>query len=389
MVGLQCYHHISAQAHHCASAPYPPPPPPLPPPGGPGLTPGPEDDQDPDQDPNNDALADHPLDSNQSPLLTDAHQLTRMVAMFWLAHNLLNASNQLCWASDNGSEQMLQATTSDSYVTNTQIQYILTIIASLVDRQKKYYCPCNGLDLLQPNLFDMVASKDSSFMQNVWDKLSDGHTGAKAKDNHKVKHLVLHMRFACSSYLPLTLTGMMKSNIEKPSEGLLKGELLVKAAKVILESPSSVLPSVNIWPGAVRQGRRGIAAKYQLMHIMPQFLAYVAVVTRFAVSAEEVFSDDGGVFNYIDFYDQVCEYLEAPRFQAQAQVLIAWCNRYVFCDPDMVVATVLIDSSQKALPELSSSGGKELLGRGDIQYGMLSLLEAELEASADREDSDN
>ena len=87
------------------SAPYPPPLLPLPPPGGPGSSPEPEGDQ--DQDDDIDIPAEHPLDSDQSPLPTDSCQLTRMVGMFWSAHNLLNAGNQLCQASDNGSEQTL------------------------------------------------------------------------------------------------------------------------------------------------------------------------------------------------------------------------------------------------------------------------------------------
>ncbi|CAE6490140.1 unnamed protein product [Rhizoctonia solani] len=172
-----------------------------------------------------------------------------------------------------------------------------------------------------------------------------------------------------ASHWPRLLYPNGQGNRNKPSEGLLQGELLVMAARVILESPSSVLPSANIRPGAVRRGRRGIAARYQLTHITPRFLAYVAVVTRFAVSAEETFSDDGGVFNYIDFYEQVCEYLEAPRFQAQAQVLIAWWNRKLF--PNSIHRGDVAD------------------GVGEIQDGMLSLLEAELEADGDDDDLDD
>ncbi|KAJ1299698.1 hypothetical protein OPQ81_005388 [Rhizoctonia solani] len=112
------------------------------------------------------------------------------------------------------------------------------------------------------------------------------------------------------------------------------------AAKVILESPSSVLQSVNIWPSA----------------------------TCFAVSAEETFSDDGRVFNYINFYKQVCKYLEAPRFQAQAQILIVWWNRKLF-------------------PNSIHSGG--MAGStGGVQDSMLLLLEAELEVGVDDDNSD-
>ncbi|KAG8732309.1 hypothetical protein FRC11_014511 [Ceratobasidium sp. 423] len=297
---------------------------------------------------------------------------------------------------DNGSEQTLRATASRS--------------------QKRYFELYDELDRLQPNLFDLLVSKDNFFMWNVRDKLSNGHTGAKAEDNHKVKHALPHMRpWALSlkdepkanrglvhpkcafflspitidwddeeqrrefqeflnppmvaSHWPRLLYPDGQGNRNKPSEGLLQGELLIMAARVILESPSSVLPSVNIRPGAVRRGRKGITARYQLMHIMPQFLAYVAVVTRFAVSAEEVFSDDSRVFNYIDFYDQVCEYLEAPRFQAQARVLIAWWNRKLF--PNSI--------------HHGGAAGND----GEVQDGMLSLLEAELEVDGDGEDSDD
>ncbi|KDN35425.1 hypothetical protein RSAG8_11602, partial [Rhizoctonia solani AG-8 WAC10335] len=245
---------------------------------------------------------------------------------------------------------------------------------------------------------------------NVRDKLSDGRTGAKAEDNGKVKHALPHMREwvpslkdepkemrglshpECAFFLspitvdwddeeqkrqfrefsnppmvashwPRLLYPNGQGNCNKPPEGLLQGELLVKAAKVILESPSSVLPTINTRPGAVRRGRKGVGAKYQLTHITPRFLAYVAVVTRFAVSAEEAFSDDGGIFNYVDFYEQVCEYFEAPRFQAQAQVLIAWWNRKLFPN--------------------SIHHGDAANGPEAIQDGMLSLLDAELEAAAE------
>lgn len=47
----------------------------------------------------------HALDSDRSPLPTDAPQLTQMVAMFWNTRTVLNAGNELRQAKDEGSKQ--------------------------------------------------------------------------------------------------------------------------------------------------------------------------------------------------------------------------------------------------------------------------------------------
>ncbi|CAE6473126.1 unnamed protein product, partial [Rhizoctonia solani] len=178
-----------------------------------------------------------------------------MVTMFWWARSLLNAGNQLRRSSDDSSEQALQVTSSAL--------------------QKLYFDLCDELDRLQPDLFDLLASNNNFFMRNVRDKLSDGRTGAKAEDNHKVKHAVPYMRewapslidepkanrglahLEClfflspitvdwdneeqrrkfrkssnppmvSSHWPRLLYPNGHGNRNKPSEGLLQGELLVK-----------------------------------------------------------------------------------------------------------------------------------------------------------------
>ncbi|KAG9076291.1 hypothetical protein FRC06_009585 [Ceratobasidium sp. 370] len=105
-------------------------------------------------------------------------------------------------------------------------------------------------------------------------------------------------------------------NPDRVSDGLLKSELMVKAARAILFSPAA---SKNLQVGATtgarghrRRGPIGIAKSYDLTAVTPAFLAYVAVVLRHALTADETFGDSCGGFNYIDFYEQIRDYLERP-----------------------------------------------------------------------------
>lgn len=50
----------------------------------------------------------HTLDTDHSPLPTDARQLTRMVAMFWSARAVLNADIQLRKAAEEDDEEGLR-----------------------------------------------------------------------------------------------------------------------------------------------------------------------------------------------------------------------------------------------------------------------------------------
>ncbi|QRW24743.1 hypothetical protein RhiXN_11655 [Rhizoctonia solani] len=111
-------------------------------------------------------------------------------------------------------------------------------------------------------------------------------------------------------------------------------------------------------PDAAKQGRKGIAHKYQLVVITPALLAYAAVVLRFSLSSETHFNDTGGTFNYIDFYNQIRRYLESPKYQKTNKILLAWWNKKIF--PNSVQS------------RNDATGGDE-------PTGMLSLLDAEIE----------
>ncbi|KAG8685544.1 hypothetical protein FRC09_014681 [Ceratobasidium sp. 395] len=262
------------------------------------------------------------------------------------------------------------------------------------------------LNSLEPDLWELlIARNDSHFNRTIRQKLSDGRDGARAEDNGKVKNALPHllkcepslvnqpkanrglMHPVCAYYLssiktnwedpeekrqflecsnppmiamywPRVLYAKGKGDINEPSKGLFRNPLLVDIAKAMLKSPSSVIPTASVRPNAVRRGRKGIAAKYQLTKVTTGFLAYVAVLTRFALSAEETFSDDGGTFNYIAFYNQLRQFLEAPKYQSRAKALIDWWNKALFPD------------------HLEENNGA---GASSNEGGMLALLDAEVE----------
>ncbi|KAG9082805.1 hypothetical protein FRC06_004854 [Ceratobasidium sp. 370] len=319
-----------------------------------------------------------------------------MIAMFWNVRPVLRADAQIQEAIDNGSIDTLRATASKAEKLNFELY--------------------DELNRLQPDLFELLATKDNSFMRNVRLKLADGRSGAKAEDNNKVKNALPHMRNwspsllhepkskrgtahpECGYYLspiivdwndpearrqflecgkppmiakhwPRALYEDGIGNRAKPSVGLCEAKILLNTAKIILESPSAVLPSIRLRPGAPRRGRKGIGSKYELNRVTTGFIAYMAVVLRFALSAEEIFSDDGGSFNYVQFYTELRDYLERPKFKSRADALITHWNKTLF--PNSVYAD-------------NNVGGED----GDND-GMLALLDAEVDAEEDSEGAED
>ncbi|QRW12574.1 hypothetical protein RhiLY_11573 [Ceratobasidium sp. AG-Ba] len=327
------------------------------------------------------------LDDDRTPLPTVARQITRTVAMFWSPRAALNSYAELQQAIEDGSDETLRAVAEST--------------------EKANYEVCDALKHLQPDLFKLLAAKDNHFARNVRRQLGDGQSGAKAEDNNKVKNGITHWRAwtpslvnqpksnrglehpecarlispitvnwdddeakrqfmeasnppLLSSHWPRVLYANETGGPKQPSKGLFEGQLLVDTAKAIIHSPSSVLPLTSVRPSAVRRGRKGVGHKYQMKAVTPAFLAYVAVILRFALSSEETFSDDGGTFNYIEFYNQLRQYLEAPKYQNSVKPLLAWWNRKLF------------PNSIQAHNDISNIDGP---------LGMLSLLDAEAEVA--------
>ncbi|KAG8763367.1 hypothetical protein FRC12_008573 [Ceratobasidium sp. 428] len=309
-------------------------------------------------------------DVESCPIATDARQLTRMVAMIWNPRAVVNAGYELRRAADDGSEQAIRDAASATQKLNHKLY--------------------DKLNELQPDLFDQLADKDGHFARYVRDRLSRGRSGAKAEDNHKVKNALPHLvkdrwlpslidvakkdrglaHDECAKWLsPNTINWddadahvLLDSDDrdpEDPRKGLMRNKLLIDVAKVLLKSPTSVIPSATVRPNAVRRGRKGVGAKYQLTEITPAFLAYVAVLTRFAVSSEETYSDDGGTFNYAEFYKQLREFLEMPKYRRHSKVLINFWNKEIFPDVARGANGGVIDN------DIRAGGTLELI---DAQY---------------------
>ncbi|KAG9092167.1 hypothetical protein FRC06_000215 [Ceratobasidium sp. 370] len=134
-------------------------------------------------------------------------------------------------------------------------------------------------------------------------------------------------------------------NRQRPSIGLLEGELLLSSATAILFSPSSSMPSTVQASGGARghirrRGPIGIAKKYELTEVTTGFIAYVACVTRHALTAEDQFSEVCGGFSYIRFYYLVREFLESPKYERWTKALIDRWNEKLFSGYDFGLSSI-------------------------------------------------
>ncbi|KAG9087930.1 hypothetical protein FRC06_002303, partial [Ceratobasidium sp. 370] len=146
----------------------------------------------------------------------------------------------------------------------------------------------------------------------------------------------------------------------RPSAGLLEGELLFSAATAILFSPSSSMPSTIEASGGARghirrRGPIGIAKKYELTQVTPGFIAYVACITRHALTAEDQFSEVCGGFSYIRFYYLVREFLENPKYERWTTALIERWNEKLFSGYEFGLnAVAAIDQASMTLNMLDA-----------------------------------
>ncbi|KDN41260.1 hypothetical protein RSAG8_07529, partial [Rhizoctonia solani AG-8 WAC10335] len=114
-----------------------------------------------------------------------------------------------------------------------------------------------------------------------------------------------------------------KGNVNNLKLGLLRSQIMIRAARAILFPPSVA----NAEDGPDHQSNRKTKADtYGMSGVTPGFLAYVAVGLRFALSSEKTFNNRGGIFDYERFYNDIVTYLNDATCKSETSELINWWN---------------------------------------------------------------
>ncbi|KZP03182.1 hypothetical protein FIBSPDRAFT_769319, partial [Athelia psychrophila] len=124
---------------------------------------------------------------------------------------------------------------------------------------------------------------------------------------------------------------------ENVDTGLWKSAMMVKAFKCVFTSPSSTLddneseePTQSKKRRTRPSTRKNVASKIGLTSVTGRSIAYVAVQLRFALSSASSWHPDDSDFSYIDFYEEVLAYFEAPVGAiaiAHVVMLLKWWNK--------------------------------------------------------------
>ncbi|KAB5588034.1 hypothetical protein CTheo_8525 [Ceratobasidium theobromae] len=125
-----------------------------------------------------------------------------------------------------------------------------------------------------------------------------------------------------------------KGDVNDLSKGLLRSAIMVRAAKAIIFPPS--VANAEDEPDH-QSNRRTKADTYGMDGVTPSFLAYVAVALRFSLSSEKYFHNQGGLFNYNRFYNDIVNYLNDPVCKPETNELIKWWNTRLFKPKHTVV----------------------------------------------------
>ncbi|KAG1894575.1 uncharacterized protein F5891DRAFT_1130914 [Suillus fuscotomentosus] len=132
----------------------------------------------------------------------------------------------------------------------------------------------------------------------------------------------------------------------KPTDGLFKGQFLLKTFKYIFTSPTSaemdeqeqLSPEVLSMQGRPKQRRTdgehrthsNVAGLLNMKSVQPRSIAYAAVQLRFALSSTGSWHIVDDEFNHQEFYDNIVDFLElAVTSDAAKEVedLLLWWNQ--------------------------------------------------------------
>ncbi|KAG8732868.1 hypothetical protein FRC10_000572 [Ceratobasidium sp. 414] len=163
----------------------------------------------------------------------------------------------------------------------------------------------------------------------------------------------------------------------QPWVNAFQGELLLKGAEAILFSPKTSKSSLDMDGGArgchrIASKRRGpirLAKKYTVKDIMVLFITYVVVMVRQALTSDEKFEEVCSGFDYTVFYNEVCRFLEEPKYATVSKSLLKWWNRELLSHyPADVAGSLQVEWHQHgmlaALDVVLGPGG-ELAGKAD------------------------
>ncbi|KAF8437720.1 hypothetical protein L210DRAFT_3546765 [Boletus edulis BED1] len=151
-----------------------------------------------------------------------------------------------------------------------------------------------------------------------------------------------HPRYAVTAHMwPSFLYAKGRGDPESPSEGLFKGELLVRAFRCIFTSPGSSRREIENdaaiepqGPPSKRQRTRcDVAGLLKMRSVQPRAIAYIAVQVRFALSSNAFWTLKDDNFDYEIFYHNIVDWFELPTSAAKSQEidrLLRWWNRMIF-----------------------------------------------------------
>ncbi|KAI6009995.1 hypothetical protein BKA83DRAFT_4504113 [Pisolithus microcarpus] len=154
--------------------------------------------------------------------------------------------------------------------------------------------------------------------------------------NHRKKICDYHPDFLVTAHSwPTFLYENEKFDLNRPSNGLFKGRLLVKAFKQIFMSPTSILKMDNE-PHPTKRQRHDeqrthshVASLLGMKSVSPRAVAYVAVQLRFTLSDCGSWWVVDGEFNYEEFHYNIVDFFEDAETPGDKKIireLLLWWN---------------------------------------------------------------
>ncbi|KAF8516266.1 hypothetical protein JB92DRAFT_3114313 [Gautieria morchelliformis] len=126
-------------------------------------------------------------------------------------------------------------------------------------------------------------------------------------------------------YMDLSIQQQLKSGDNDEIQGLLRSELLVQAYKCIFLGPSAWVRK----DGKSKTTRASKAVLCEMDRVTTRSLAYVAVLTYFAMSSSENNQKSGATFELSAMYWQIVNMLEDDDLKEEADALLLWWNQQI------------------------------------------------------------